>query len=184
MTSLGCASLRAACGRLRGAPDARVAWLLLSLLCAGCVPGLGPFVLEAAAGRVVDEDEGAPIVGATVVEWHRGAGTGDTQPVQHARWTTTDAEGAFALPREMSPSLRMWLLRTYPPVYSFYHPDYGLEHGGGKPEQGELVLRGSRRRAAIRRANLDPICRGERDDAGSRHLATIACEGRVPRAPR
>jgi hypothetical protein len=159
----------------------RVSVLAVALLCAGCLPSPGPFVLEAVRGRVTDEDVGAPIAGATVVEWFRGAGSGDTQPVYHARWTTTDADGVFALPRETSPSLRMWLLRTYDPVYSFYHPDSGLEHGGGRPEQGEVLLRGSRGRAAMRLANLDPICRGERDDAGSRHLAEVACGARRPR---
>ena len=155
----------------------RAALAAALLLCGGCLPSPGPFALEAVAGGVVDEDTGAPIAGAEVIQWYRGAGRGGPRPVYHARWTTSDASGAFALPRAASPSPRMWLLRTYGPTYSFYHPDYGLEHAGEKPPQGEMVLRGSRSRAEMRLANLDPICRGEHDDAGSRHLAEIACEG-------
>ncbi len=150
---------------------------------AGCVPGPGPFVLDAVEGRVVDRDSGAPIAGAEVIEWWRGAGSGGPAPHQHARWTTTDADGRFALPREMSPSPRMWVLRTYGPTYSFYHPRYGLEHGGERPERGDLVLRGSLAVAEQRLANLAPICRGERDDPGARHLAEVACAER-PSRPR
>jgi hypothetical protein len=153
----------------------------LFLFCTACQPSLGPFVLEAAAGRVVDDDTGAPIADAEVIEWHRGAGSGGSQPTYHARWATTDASGGFSFSREVAPSVRMWLLRTYDATYSFYHPDYGLEHAGSMPEEGSLVLRGSRARAAMRRANLDPICRGEADDPGSRHLAAVACPSRPSR---
>lgn len=152
-----------------------LAGLGLLVACGGCLPSPGPFVLAAVEGRVVDEDSGEPIGGAEVIEWWRGAGTSDVAPHYHARWATTDAEGRFALPRELAPSLRMWLLRTYGPDYSFYHPFYGLEHGARATPDGDLVLRGSTRRAEQRRQNLIPICRGERDDPGARHLAEIAC---------
>ncbi len=153
----------------------------LLLLATACQPGLGPFTLDAAEGVVVDEDTGAPIVGAEVIEWHRGAGRGGSQPTYHARWATTDTAGAFAFPSGVAPSLRMWLLRTYDATYSFYHPEYGLEHAGTMPDEGSLAMRGSRSRAVQRRANLDPICRGEHDDPGSRRLAEIACTPRPER---
>ena len=151
-----------------------LAWLSL-LLCGACVPSPGPFVLEAAEGRVLDADSGRPIAGAEVIEGYRGAGGGDVAAHYHARWVTTDERGRFALPRELSPSLRMWLLRTYGPDYSFYHPSYGLEHGARTAADGSLELRGSTRQAEQRHQNLWPICRGERDDPGARHLARIAC---------
>lgn len=158
--------------------------LALALLGSGCLPSPGPFVLGAIQGRVLDEDTGRPIAGAEVFEWHRGAGRGGSQPIYHARWTQSDEQGRFALPRACSPSPRMWLLRTYAPTYSFYHPDYGLERGPASVDPEALVLRGSRRRAEIRRGDLAPYCRGEHDDAGSRHLAAIACPERPDRPGR
>lgn len=148
---------------------------MLCLVGSGCLPSPGPFVLEAVTGRVIDEDSGAPIAGAEVIEWWRGAGASDVAPHYFARWASTGADGRFALPRRLSPSPRMWFLRTYGPSYSFYHPDYGLEHGARAQAEGGLALRGSTRRAAQRRENLAPICRGERDDPGARHLREIAC---------
>jgi hypothetical protein len=76
----------------------------------------------------------------------------------------------------------MWLLKTYGPDYSFYHPSYGLQHGA-RGEGDTLVLRGSLARAEQARADLAPICRGERDDPGARHLAAIACPPAPPRRP-
>lgn len=150
----------------------------------GCLPSPGPFVLDAVEGVVIDADSGAPLAGAEVIEWYRGAGTSDVAPHYYARWATTDASGRFVLPRALSPSPRMWLLRTYGPSYSFYHPAYGLEHAGERPPTGRMVMRGSKQVAAQRLANLDPICRGERDDPGARHLAAIACDRSVGRRPR
>ena len=98
---------------------------LLATLCAAlarCVPSPGPFVVGAVEGRVVDEDSGAPIAGAEVIEWWHGAGVGGPAPHYHARWTRTDADGRFALPRECAPSARMWLLRTYGPTAELERP--------------------------------------------------------------
>ena len=166
--------------------DAAVRGLRVAALCvalAGCVPSPGPFVLDAVEGRVVDEDSGAPIAGAEVIEWWRGAGTGGPAPHHHARWTRTGADGRFELPRECAPG-RMWLLRSYGPSYSFYHPEYGLEHARLRETPDGALMSGSKHRARERLANLDPICRGERDDPGARHLANIACPDDAPRRPR
>ena len=151
----------------------------------GCLPSPGPFFLAAREGRVVDRDIGAPIAGAWVVEWYRGAGVpGDTQPEYHARLVRTDARGRFTLPRELAPSVRMWTLRTYGPTYSFYHPDYGLVHGGGPKDDGRVQLSGSRTEAELRRLDLAPYCRGERRGDGARRLAALACPARATDGPR
>lgn len=148
-------------------------------LLGGCVPSLGPFILDSARGRVIDQDTGEPIRGAEVIEWYRGAGSaGGPQPHYYARWTRSDREGRFAFGRAFAPSLRLWVLKTYGPTYSFYHPSYGLEHGGGRPERNvepEVILRGSLRHSAQRLADLVPFCRGERSDRGARHLQQVAC---------
>lgn len=151
------------------------------LLLLGCVPGLGPFRLPEVQGQVLEAGSQAPVVGALVLEWHRGAGPGGaSQPVYHARWTTTDVDGAFHLPAAASPSPRMWLLKTYAPSYAFFHPDFGLQRGAGS--RGEpLVMRASRERAEQGFADLRPYCNGEIDDAGARRLAEVACAQRVRR---
>lgn len=152
---------------------------LAACLLPGCLPSLGPFVLEAARGRVVDQDTGEPIRGAEVVQWYRGAGTpGDEQPRYYARWTQSDPEGRFAFERAFAPSLRMWLLKTYGPSYSFYHPNYGLERGARTEAHSggdELVMRGSLRRSAQALAEVAVLCRRPGADRGARHLAEVAC---------
>lgn len=163
------------------------------VLLPACAPALGPFVLEAASGRVVDEDTGEPIPEATVIEWILGAGSfGGPQPAYHARFATTDGEGRFAFEREFVWSPRLWFLRTYGPRHGFYHPSYGLETETPRPAQGGgLVLEGSLRRSHLRLDALRPYCAGRReDDAAAERLREIACPleahdtwpGGVPRA--
>lgn len=163
---------------------ARCLGLALSVaVLGGCVPAPGPFVLAAARGRVLDADTGEPIRGAEVFQWYRGSGPSDaSRPVYHSRWTSTDEDGRFGFERALSPSPRMWLLRTYGPSYGFYHPSYGLVHGGAAGTEGTLTLRGSLRDSALRLADLAPYCRGERDGRGARHLAEIACPPDARRA--
>ena len=166
-----------------------------ALAACGCVPSLGPFVLESVAGRVVDTDTGLPIAGAEVIEWWRGGGVpGAARPEYHARWTSSGADGVFAFAGGLAPSPRMWLLETYGPTFSFYHPRYGLVHAGPgvserspgepRPERSDpgghepivdVVLRGSLRQASQRLQDLAVWCRGEHEGAGARHLASIAC---------
>jgi hypothetical protein len=138
-------------------------------------------VLPAVEGRVVDADTGEPVAFAEVFEWWHGAGRmGGPQPVLHARWTTADEAGRFGFDRDFVASLRLWFLKAYGPSYSFFAPRYGLQHGP-VPGEGELVLRAFLGRAPQAIADLDPICRGERDDPGARHLAAIACGPRPQR---
>lgn len=165
---------------------------LLVLASPACAPAAGPFVLEAASGRVVDEDTGEPIPEATVIEWYQGAGRfGGPQPSYHARFARTDDEGRFSFEREIAPSLRMWALETYGPRYGFYHPSYGLEsetprrvssgsgtrdEEAGRAHAEALRLEGSLRRAHLRLDALQPYCAGRReDDAAAEHLREIAC---------
>jgi len=149
----------------------------------GCVPGLGPVRLGAVRGQVVDAASGSAVAGAEVVEWWRGAGRmGGPQPVQHARWATTDAAGAFALEPGVAWSPSLWLTRSYGPAYSIYHADYGLQHAGVRREV-PLVLRLDRAAAAQGATELAAICRGEVRDAGSRRLAELACRERPTRNP-
>ncbi len=154
----------------------RLPWLLLPLGLLACLPSPGPFVLAAAEGRVVDRESGDGIPEAWVVEWYRGAGApGGSQPEYHARFARTGANGAFRFDRRFAPSPRIWLLRTYGPSYSFFHPDYGLVHGG-RPAEGEAVLlRGSRGEAELRHADVAPYCRGDLRGAGAQRLAELAC---------
>lgn len=133
-------------------------------------------MFEAARGRVVDRDTGEPIADATVIEWWRGAGRmGGPQPEVHARVRKSDAEGRFAFESARAPGPRLWFTKTYGPSYSFYHPSYGLEHGGEARAGEDLVLRGSLRDSAARLADLAPYCRGEPEGAGARRLAEAAC---------
>ncbi len=158
-------------------PGLAISWAAL-LAALACVPGPGAFALDAVRGRVVDRDTGEPIRGAEVIEWYHGAGSmGGPQPVYHARWTRSDAEGRFALERAFATSPRMWLLETYGPSYSFFHPSYGLIRSGASPGpvQGELELGGSLRDSASRWLDLAPYCHGEPGDAGARHLREVAC---------
>lgn len=143
--------------------------------CGGCVPSPGPFALAAAEGRVVDRDSGNGIPEAWVVQWYKGGGVpGASQPEYHARFARTDAAGQFRFEREVAPSPRMWLLRTYGPSYSFFHPSYGLLHGGVQT-RGAIELSGSLRDAELRRADLAPYCQGRIEGAGARRLAELAC---------
>ena len=154
----------------------------IAVIAFACVPGPGPFGLEAVSGRVVDLDTGTPLAGAEVIESFRGAGVpGGSQPVYHARWTTSDAEGGFEFPEAVAPSARMWLMKTYAPTYLFFHPRYGLQRGRA-PESGPVLLRASLARAEQALADLQPYCRGEIDDAGARRLAEVAC-GERPQRP-
>ena len=154
----------------------RLSGVLLAALLMGCLPSPGPFVLRAAEGRVTDRDTGAPVREAWVVEWYRGAGTpGASQPEYHARFTQTAVDGSFSFERRIAPSPRIWLLRTYGPSYSFFHPAYGLIHGG-TPAEGEIVrLSGSQREAELRHADLAIYCRGDLRGSGARRLAELAC---------
>ena len=169
---------RRRCAQLRRAAAAASGALLL----AACVPSLGPLRLPAATGAVVDATSGEPVADAEVIEWWRGSGRmGGPQPVYHARWSTTGPEGDFAFPSALAPSPRIWVLRTYGPAYSIYHPDYGLQHAGVR-ENPPLLLRLDRAAAAQGAAELAALCR-EADDAGSRHLAGLACPARPERDP-
>jgi hypothetical protein len=162
----------------------RTAIGLLAASLAGCLPGPGAIVLAPAAGRVSDRDTQAPIAGAQVIEWWRGAGRGGgPQPTYHARFATSDAEGRFAFPRALAPSPRMWLLRTYPPTFGFYHPRYGLVRGGEAPEGGEVALAGSLAEAELRLADLAPVCAPEPKERWQRELARSACPTHAPRRP-
>jgi hypothetical protein len=177
--------VRRACGGSVFSKAWRTATLaLLGIVVPGCAPAAGPFVLDAASGRVIDEDTREPIPGATVIEWYRGAGRfGGPQPSYHARFATTDDAGRFAFPREAVWSLRMWALRTYGPTYGFHHPSYGLETGTPRrvsadddASPGELRLEGSLRRSHLRLDALRAWCAGRRDeDAAAAHLREIAC---------
>jgi len=156
--------------------------IVLGLLVAGCLPSPGPFRLEAVDGRVVDLDSGAPVSGAEIVESYRGATLpGASQPVYHARWTTSDADGRFHFAAAMSPSPRMWALETYDPVYVFFHPRYGLQRGRAA-ENGDVLLRASLARKEQAFADLRPFCRGELDDPGSRRIAEVGCEDALTRS--
>ena len=156
--------------------------LAASLAFAACVPGPGVLVMRAVGGRVIDRETAAPLAGATVIEWWRGAGLGGgPQPTYHARFTTSGADGSFAFPRSLAPSPRMWLLRTYGPSYGFFHPDYGLVRRGS-PDDGEfVVLTGSRDEAELRRADLAPVCATGPSERWQRELARIACPPRPQR---
>ncbi len=134
-----------------------------------CVPSLGPFRLAAAHGSVVDQDSGTPIVGAHVVQWYRGGGFSDQQPTYHLRTAETGSNGAFRFESALAPSPRMWLLKTYGPQYSFYHPDYGLEHTNASG--AELALRSSLNRAPEAKAALERYCQREAPNP----LTKIAC---------
>ena len=171
-------------GRSRSARLARWAALAaLAVLPSACVPGPGVLVLRAAEGRVVDRESGAPIAGATVIEWWRGAGRGGgPQPTYHARFATSDPGGRFAFPRALARSPRMWLLRTYGPSYGFYHPDYGLVRGGEPSVGAPVALTGSRAEAELRRADLAPVCAPHPRERWQRELARVACPAR-PRRP-
>lgn len=171
-------------------PAARsLPWVLVVAagLASSCVPGLGPFRLAEAHGRVVDRDSGAPVEGALVLQWYHGASAGDgPRPEYAARWTTTGTQGRFAFASALAPSPRMWLLRTYGPSYAFHHPELGLVRGARPdPEDpGALLLLGARSEAELRRPDLAPYCRGEIQGAGARELARVACEPRPPRPAR
>jgi hypothetical protein len=171
-------------GRSRSARLARQAALAaLVALASGCVPGPGVLVLRAAEGSVVDRESGAAIAGATVIEWWRGAGRGGgPQPTYHARFATSDPGGRFAFPRELAPSPRLWLLRTYGPSYGFYHADYGLVRGAEPPPGAPVELAGSRAEAELRRADLAPVCAPHPRERWQRELAQVACPVR-PRRP-
>jgi hypothetical protein len=156
--------------------------LAASLAFAACVPGPGVLVMSAREGRVVDRETGAPIAGATVIEWWRGAGRGGgPQPTYHARFTESDADGRFGFPRAVAPSPRMWLLRTYGPSYGFFHPGYGLVRGGEAAPGDAIALSGSREEAELRRADLAPVCAPAPRERWQRELARIACPPRPQR---
>lgn len=149
----------------------------LGLGFAACVPGPGACRMPALEGRVVDAETGAPIAGATVVEWWRGAGVaGGVQPTRHARFAVSDAEGRFRFPAAIAPSARMWALRVYEPSHGFAHPEYGLVR---PPEQrdagGELLLRGSRAEAPARRGDLEVLCSTPAREDWERELAQRVC---------
>jgi hypothetical protein len=150
-----------------------LAFALLGL--AGCVPSLGPIRLAAVDGRLVDRESREPIAGAEVFQVYFGAGAPGADPrVYTSRWTQTDARGQFAFGSEISPSARMWILKTYGPRYDFYHPEYGLVRGP-TTETAEVVLEGSLEQAEQRRMDLRVLCSSSADDPESRRLREIAC---------
>jgi hypothetical protein len=139
-------------------------------------------VMAPAAGRVLDRESGAPIAGAEVIEWWRGAGRGGgPQPTYHARFARSDADGRFAFGRGLAPSPRMWLSKVYGPSYGFYHADYGLVRAGEPGPDAELLLRGSRAEAELRRADLASVCRPRPREGWERELARVACPPRPAR---
>jgi hypothetical protein len=171
-------------GRVGRRDRFRTRWLAAILAgLAACVPGPGACRLPALHGRVVDADTGAPIAGATVIEWWRGAGVGGApQPTRHIRFATSDASGRFAFPAATAPSLRLWALRAYEPIHGFVHPDYGLVRGPERRDaEGRLVLRGSRSDAAARLGDLEVLCTSPPRDDADRELARRVCSAR--RAP-
>lgn len=142
---------------------------------AGCVPSSTPFVLEAVRGSVVDLETGEPIAGAEVVEWYFGGGPSDgARPVHHARWATSDRDGAFVL-AESRASAHMIAGSSYGPKFAFVHADYGLQRQAREID-GRWVLQGDKRRAKQAHQDLQPYCRGERDDAGARRIREVACD--------
>lgn len=156
-----------------------LAFALLGLV--GCVPSLGPIRLAAVDGRLVDRDSREPIAGAQIFQVYRGAGAPGADPrVYGSRWTQTDARGHFVFGSEISPSARMWFLKTYGPRYDFYHPQYGLVRGP-TTEAAEVVLEGSLDQAEQRLMDLQVFCHSSTaDDPASRRLRGIAC----PRSDR
>jgi len=139
--------------------------------------------LDAARGRVVDEDTGEPIPDARVIQWWHGAGAmGEPAPSLHARLAVSDERGRFAFERALAPSPWMWVSRTYGPTYGFYHPSYGLETGTPRrvetpgAHEPALVLQGSLRRSHLRLAEVRAYCHGRREgDAAAPRLREIAC---------
>jgi len=159
-------------------------WLGAVLLgLAACVPGPGACRLPALRGQLVDADTGAPIAGATVIEWWRGAGVaGGPQPTRHVRFAVSDGEGRFAFPAATAPSVRLWVLRAYEPAHGFVHPDYGLVRGPERRDaDGDLLLRGSLSEASARRGDLEVLCTTATRDDWERELARRVCPAR--RAP-
>ena len=161
---------------MRGAPAKFRTVLAFALLgLAGCVPSLGPIRLAAVEGQLVDRESRQPIAGAHIFQVYRGAGAPGADPhVYHSRWTQTDARGNFGFVSEITPSLRMWILKTYGPRYDFYHPEYGLVRGP-TTEEAEVVLEGSLDQAQQRRMDLQVFCGSTADDPASRRLREIAC---------
>lgn len=163
-----------------------VRWLLAGALgLAACVPGPGACRLPPTHGRVVDSESGAPIAGATVFEWWRGAGVGGgPQPTRHLRFATSDEAGRFAFPEAPPPGARMWVSRVYEPSYGFFHPDYGLVRGpAARDAGGALSLSGSRRDAPARLGDLARLCESRPRDGGERELAARLCPERSERPP-
>jgi len=149
---------------------------LVAIVGSGCVPSPGPFHLAETNGVVVDRDDRTPIAEAWVIQWYRGGGVpGASQPEYHSRFTRSDSEGQFHFDGGIAPSPRMWVLRTYGPSYSFFHPSYGLLHGGVREGQATVELSGSKEEAALRQADLRPVCQGEITGPGAQRLAQLAC---------
>jgi len=157
-------------------PGSTAVFLALWLAASGAAAG--PFVLEAASGRVVDEDTGEPIEGAHVIEgWQGGGRFGEPQDAIHARFATTGPDGRFAFAREWA-GLRLWLSGGYGPVYGFYHPSYGLVRESPRRASGDggLLLQGSLRRSHLRRDAVRAYCHGRHeDDAAAERIREIAC---------
>ena len=152
---------------------------LCGALLLACSPGASSFVLEAVRGRVVDLESGEPIAGAEVIEWYVGGGMSDgARPVHHARWATSDADGGFVL-AESQASVRMWAGKSYGPKFALVHPEYGLQRQARYDDASATwTLEGDKRRLEQALQDLQPYCRGERDDAGARRIREVACEPR------
>ena len=151
------------------------------LAVSGCALGLGPFVLPSVEGRLIDQQSQEPIADAEILQVYRGSGTGGAEPpVVLSRWARTDREGSFSFPSKIISSPRVWFLETYGPRYDFYHPAYGLVRGPST-DAPRVFLQGSLAQAEQRRMDLQVFCSSKADDAGSRHLKTIACPDRIAR---
>ncbi|MEZ4217715.1 MAG: hypothetical protein R3E88_14620 [Myxococcota bacterium] len=173
---------RVARARARAARFAPSPFAVALCACAhfACAPGAGGVRLDELRGRAVDLETGAPIAGALVVEWYVGGGVGDgARPVHHARWTTTAADGSFALAAEAADPWTA-LGASYGPELALVHPDYGLQRQARR-EGERWRLEGDARRAEAARRDLDPYCRGERDDEGARRIRAFACPPRPER---
>ena len=148
---------------------------------------------------MIDLESREPVAGAEIVEWYVGGGPSDGQrPVHSARWATSRTDGVFVIDAARA-NLRTRLGQSYGPRLVFVHPEYGLQRqarraaadsrfAAGDDWDGDLwVLEGDKRRVAQARRDLQPYCRGGRedgdrhdyDDPGSRRIREVAC----PRSP-
>src|SRR5262245_20723911 len=94
----------------------------------GCALPPCPSLLPTVRGTVIDRETGEGVPGAMIVQaygeydwWGEGR-----RSYYHRDVATTDATGAFVIPRHLSPNVWMWLFRNEDlGAYGFYHPAYG-----------------------------------------------------------